>query len=132
MSLEKTSETFSPDNLFAGHVQPVVAQEGILAQDQGVLVRGTVLGQLTADGTLVMVDKDIPEVESEPAPTGAEKVYAILAETTDTTGDDRPAPVYLTGEFNERALVFKADNDADDHRESARNVGIFFKDTVPA
>lgn len=124
MALQHESVEFVADNLFAGtQVQPVVADEVILAAGQGVLQRGTVLSK-NSDGKFVIVNSG-----AEPA---VDTVDAILAETTDTADGDVPAPGYFTGEYNERALIFGGDDDADTHRDAARAKGIFFKDTVPA
>lgn len=125
MALQHESVEFVADNLFAGtQVQPVVADEVILAAGQGILQRGTVLSK-TNGGEFVIVNSGADPV--------ANTVDAILAETTDT-GDSGavPAPGYLTGEYNERALIFGGSDDADTHRDAARSNGIFFKDTVPA
>lgn len=124
MTLKHESHEFVADNLFAGtQVQPVVAGEIILAEGQGILTRGTVVGK-NAAGQYEMVDTDA----SVPV-----AVDAVLAETTDTGDTDPvPAPGYFTGEFNERALVFGGTDGADEYRDAARTKGIFFKDTVPA
>lgn len=122
----QSSETFEPDNLFAGtQVASVVADEVTLAADQGVLVRGTVLGKVTSSGECVIVDS-----ATEGTSAGSGVVYAVLAEDTDTTGAATPAPAYFTGEYNERELVFGGTDTADDHRDAAKKIGIFFKDTI--
>lgn len=87
--------TMIPDNLFAGEF-PTATDEVIIKSGQGVLPRGTVLGELTADGKEVRLDPA--------ASTGAEKPYAVLAEAVDATSKDVPAPAYLTGQFNVGAL----------------------------
>ena len=116
------AETFTPDNLFAGKVQPVVSgSETITGAD---LVRGTVLGQVTSDGKCVAVDDSLAN--------GAQNVYAVLAEDAAASGADVVAAVYYTGEFNESALVFGDDDTAADHKRAARDVGIFFKTAVSA
>lgn len=60
-------------------------------------------------------------------------VYAVLAEDCDTTSGAKSAPVYLTGDFNARALhVSEAYGHASvaDCKANARKVGIFIKDSV--
>lgn len=112
--------TTGADNLFAGtQVQPVVADEVVIASGQGVLVRGTAIG-VNSDGKYEIVDSEGSVTE----------VAAILAETVDATNDDRPAPAYFTGEFNKNAIVFGGSDTVDDYIEQARSRGIFFKDTV--
>lgn len=92
--------THTEDNLFAGDF-PVATDEVIIKSGQGVLPRGTVLGELTADGKEVILDPA--------ASTGAEKPYAVLAETVDATSADKSAPAYLTGQFNLGALGISGD-----------------------
>ncbi|GAV21602.1 head decoration protein [Carboxydothermus pertinax] len=117
------SEIYTPDNLFAGHVMPKVTDVGTIAAGQN-LPRGAVLGRVTADGKLKLVDKA--------ATDGSQNVYAILAEATDATTADKVAPIYLTGEFNENALTLAAGTTVADIKASARAVGIFIKSAVKA
>jgi hypothetical protein len=130
MSLQPQTATFTPDNLFAGYIQPVVTGEETIAEGAGVLPRGAVLGKVTATKKCVIVDSAFDEV-TDPI-DGSETVYAILAEAVDATDGDVKAPVYYTGEFNESELTFGGDDDADTHRTDARNIGIFFKTAVKA
>ncbi|MBE0470505.1 MAG: head decoration protein [Methyloprofundus sp.] len=124
MSLVKEETSFTPDDLFAGHVQPVVADSEIVVSGAGVLARGTVLGKITTGGKLKTVDSA--------AVDGSQGIYAVLAESVDATSADVTAPVYYTGEFNEAKLVFGGTDTADTHRTAARNIGIFFKSAVTA
>src|SRR5690606_7977888 len=122
MALQQT-ETFTPDNHFAGtQVQPVVADEVVIASGSGVVVRGTVLGIVTATGKYKPVDSSKSD--------GTENPVAVLAETVDATSADAVAPGYFTGEYNSRALVFGGTDTAADHIDAARARGLFFKDTV--
>lgn len=60
-------------------------------------------------------------------------VYAVLAEDCDTSGGvAKVAPVFLTGDFNARALIVATTAGATvaDCKVNARKVGIFIKDTV--
>ncbi|OQP00861.1 hypothetical protein B1689_07520 [Geobacillus sp. 44C] len=116
------SEMYTPDNLFAGHVMPKVDDSLLVEAGQGVLARGTLLGVVTTSGKAKVVSKD--------ATDGSEKVYAVLAENIDTTNGDVLAPVYLTGEFNENALIVADGDTVADHKASARAVGIFIKSTM--
>lgn len=122
MSLVKTTESFEPDNLFAGWVQPVNSGSETIASGQGVLVRGTVLGKITASKKLGKVDSTLSD--------GSEVIYAILAEDVDATSADVVTPVYYTGEYNKNELVFGGSDTADTHATKAREIGIFFKDVV--
>ena len=124
MALQET-ETFIPDNLFAGtQVQPVVADEVVIATGAGVVVRGTVLGLITASGKYAPVDSSKSD--------GSQSPVAVLSETVDATSADAVSAGYFTGEFNSRALVFGGTDTAATHTAAARARGLFFKDTVPA
>lgn len=124
MSLIKTEESFTPDDLFAGHVQPVVADSEIIVSGAGALARGTVLGKITTGGKLQTIDSA--------AVDGSQTIHAILAEDVDATSADVTAPVYYTGEYNESKLAFGGTDTADTHRTAARKIGIFFKTAVSA
>lgn len=116
------AEVFTPDNLFAGKVQPVVS--GAATITGASLTRGTVLGRITSGGSMKAVDSAQTD--------GSEEPYAVLAEDVDASGEDKEAVVYYTGEFNENALTFGGTDTADTHRAAARKIGIFFKDAVSA
>jgi len=110
-------DTFTPDNLFAGNVFPVVMDKGTITGAS--LTRGTVLGQVTTGGKLVAVDSTKSD--------GSQTVYAILAEDADASEADKVVPICLTGEFNEARLIFGGTDTAATHKSNARKVGIFFK-----
>lgn len=108
-------ETYSleKDNLFAAtQVMPVVADKLTVAKS-GALKRGTLL---TAAGAAV---------------TAAADVYAVLAEDVDTTDAAKDAAVYLTGEFNQNALIVSTPSAGTlavaDCKAAARKIGIFIK-----
>ena len=106
--------TTTVDNLFAAsQIMPVVADSMTVKTSQGVLKRGALLDK---DGTLCKVDSGKTTISA---------VYAVLAEDVDTA-------LYLTGEFNEDALSFNAENSAAvaDFKPSARQVSIFFKPSI--
>lgn len=113
-------DSFTPDNLFAGNVMPVVTDKGTITA--GTYTRGTALGRITATGKLTKVNSASVD--------GSQTIYGILAEDTDASVTDKVAPVYLTGEFNEGQLVFGGTDTADTHRVEARKLGIFFKIAV--
>ena len=118
------SEIFTPDKLFAGHVMPLVTEKGVVASGAGSVVRGTVMGRITASGKLVPVDSGSVD--------GSEVPYGIICDTVDATAADVPCALYMTGEFNEAALTFGGTDDADTHRVALRGLGIFLKPTISA
>ena len=96
------------DNLFATSTQHVVSDVLQIAQ-AGIVKRGTLLDE---DGAAVVSGK---------------AVYAVLAEDVDTTDGAKEAAVYLTGEFNEKALSVGEGAAVADFKKSARKVCIFIK-----
>jgi len=122
-SLKQDFTAPGPDNLMAGDF-PVVTGSGTVLSGAGKLVRGTVLGKVTASGKLVPVDSS--------KSTGEQTVFAVLAEDVDATSADVAAPLYLTGQYNTRKLVFGGTDTAVTHAAGARALSIFFTDTVAA
>lgn len=122
------TQEFIADNLFAGtQVAPVVADEVRLQKGQGVLLRGSLLQK----------DDDVYVLAAAAAEGEAADVVAVLAEDTNTdrtdlSGDYAPAPGYLTGEYNIRALIVADGTEVKDYIDGARRNSIFIKDTVPA
>lgn len=111
MSMQENYET-TRDNLFAAsQIMPVVSDKLNIAK-AGVLKRGTLL---TAAGAAV---------------TAAADVYAVLAEDVDTTDSAKDAAVYLTGEFNENALIVGSGVTVAECKASARKLSIFIKPSI--
>lgn len=112
MTMQETY-TMTRDDLFAAsQIMPVVADKLTIAQG-GTLKRGTLL---SAAGAAV---------------TAAADVYAVLAEDVDTTAAAKDAAVYLTGEFNQNALIVGTPASGTltvaDCKAAARKIGIFIK-----
>lgn len=114
--------TFVPDNLFGGDF-PVATDIVTIASGQ-VQPRGAVLGEITASGKYVL--------SVAAAEDGSEELAAILAEDVDATAGDVKAPVYLTGQFNARALTLGAGHTAASAKAALRPLSIFVKNTVGA
>lgn len=89
------SETFTPDALIAGDF-PIITKEVTILTGR-TLVRGTILGKLTSGGKCVM--------QNTSASDGSENDYAVLSEDVDASAGDKKAIAYLTGQFNQAALV---------------------------
>ena len=116
------SETYTPDKLIAGNF-PLTTSDIVVASGQ-TLVRGSVLGKKSADDTGVLVDSA--------ATDGSQVPFCILAEDIDTSGGEAVAPVYLSGEFNEAALVFGGSDTIATHRATLRELSLFTTTTVAA
>lgn len=117
-----TSETYNYDNLFAGSAEHVADSVTILSGQN--LVRGAVLGKVTASG------KYIESLSA--AGDGSETPDAILLEDCDASAGDKVAPIALTGEFNQDALTIGTGHTAASIKDGLRNKGIFLKTTVNA
>lgn len=116
------AEVFTNDKLFAGNVYPVVTEKATIVSGAGALTRGTALGLITASGKLKKVDSANSD--------GSQTIYAILAEDVDATSADKVCGVYLTGEFNQGALVFGGTDTYSTHKVNARKIGLFFKPVI--
>lgn len=112
--------SITPDNLIAGNSVPILVKGVTVLTGQGVLVRGSVLGIVTAS------DKGLLCVAA--AVDGSDEAKYILADDIDTTDADVVAECYQSGEFNRAALVFGAEDTAAMHEDELRKNGIFLKD----
>ena len=111
--------------------------QGFIGGANGVFLQAAAAG---AAGNLIALSKSSSSIETSSSTLvgGADAhlnldVYAVLAEDCDTTSGAKSAPVYLTGDFNARALhVSEASGHASvaDCKVNARKVGIFIKDTI--
>lgn len=124
-NLYETTGTFKPDNLFAGNTIPVLARGIILAKNQGVIKRGTVVGIVTATGLAVPVDKAKTD--------GSQIPYGIATDTVDTgtaATTDTKTTAYISGLFNSKALIFGPSNTVADHRAKLRDAGIHLQENI--
>ncbi len=117
-------ETFTPDNLLASDY-PLVTDIRTVLTGQN-LARGTVLAEDSGNG-----DKLVP-VDSASATASIKAPVCILAEAVDASVGDTEALVYLSGAFNEAALVFGGADTPDTHRKALRDLNIYLKKSVPA
>lgn len=109
-------ETFTPDKLLAGDYPAVT---DIVVIDTGNLVRGTLLGKITATGKYIKCDSAAVDGSQAPA--------CILAEDADATSADVNATVYLSGAFNQSAVTFGGTDTAATHRVALRDLNIYLK-----
>lgn len=91
------TDVYMPDQLIGGD-EKLVTENATIAQNTGVLKRGTVMGQVSASG------KFVPCLKS--ASDGSQVPAAILVNTTDATLGDVVTGIYVKGEFNFLALTF--------------------------
>jgi hypothetical protein len=96
MTASFASNTFAPDKLIAGNSNLLVARQITLITGQN-LVRGTVLGKLTASGKY--------NQSLSAAVDGSQTPDLILAEDTDATAADKVTVAYSRGDFNQGAIT---------------------------
>lgn len=114
--------TRTPDALLAGDFP----RETLVVTITGgaPVVRGTVLGRITASGKYLTA--------LAAANDGSQTPKAILAMDCDATGGDVAAPIFLTGEFNEAAVTIGAGLTLAGIRDGLRQMGIFLRKIVAA
>lgn len=115
----ETIGSMSYDNLINGVNPPAEVFSVLVAANQGVLERGTLLA--TADGGMVKISAGT---------TG--KANAILADAVDTgEGEAVYATAYRTGHFNTNGLIVAEGYEITDaDKEALRSAGILLSDAV--
>lgn len=114
--------TYNPDNLIGGDAVAAVTESIVV--DTGVLVRGSVLGKITASGKYVL--------SASAAADGSQTPVAILAEDVDATSADVTTVAYLSGEFNGTALTLGAGHTLAGIKDGLRDLNIYLKTNQPA
>lgn len=115
--------TYTPDNLIAGQTSLVTDSVTVAASDS--LVRGSVLGKITADGKFIL--------SASAAADGSQTPSVVLAEDCDASvADVTNVAVYVKGEFNEKALTLGTGHTTATIKEPLRDVGIYTKSSVGA
>lgn len=115
------TESYSPDNLIAGDKPPAKAVP-ITLTDGEVVVRGTVLGRVTANGKFL--------VSLNAATDGSEVARAIAAEAASPSGADATILAYVEGEFNQDELTFGTGQTIANTKADLMDVNIYLVDPV--
>jgi hypothetical protein len=115
MPASYTSATAPIEKLIAGNAHLLNARSITLISGQN-LVRGAVLGKITASGKY--------NLSLSAAVDGSQTPDLILAEDCDASGGDKPALAYSRGDFNENALTIGTAHTAASIREGLRAKGI--------
>jgi hypothetical protein len=71
-------------------------------------------------------------VNSAGTDDGRRTPYGVLAEDVNATSAAKRSVAYLTGNFNERLLVFGGTDTIETHRDNLRELGIFTQVTQQA
>lgn len=115
---------FVNDRLIGGDKKLVTTTVTIAAGQ--VLVRGSVLGQITAGGAT----QGQYNLSVAAATDGSQTPICILVDSIDTTAGANTAGVYLEGEFNSAALTLGAGQTIASIRQFLRPIGIHLKTPV--
>lgn len=112
----ETIGTSTEDNLIAGNAHLLVGRKITVLSGQGKLVRGTVLGKVTASG------KYIKSLSA--ASDGSQTPDLILAEDVDATSADAVGLAYARGDFAAQALTLGTAHTVASITEGLRAKGI--------
>lgn len=111
MKMYEQLGAFTPDKLFAGEEIPILKKAITLEAGQGILDRGTVLYR---DGGVYKA-----------VAAAADAAEAVLADMVDTSGSQELAVAYISGYFNEGAMIFGGGLSYSDFELPLRRLGIF-------
>jgi len=120
MTASFSSATYSDDKLVAGNAHLLVAKSITLISGQN-LVRGAVLGKITASGKY--------NLSLSAAADGSQTPDLVLAEDCNASAGDKTALAYSRGDFNVNALTIGTAHTAASITEGLRAKGIVL---VPA
>jgi hypothetical protein len=118
-----TAFDYKPDQLIAGDLKNVTWAPITLISGQNLL-RGAVLGQITASGKYTL--------SASAAVDGSQTPNAILADDCNASTGDANCGAYVMGEFNTNALTFGTGQTIANTTVAMRDAGIFYKPTVSA
>lgn len=96
MAASYASTSYTPDQLIAGEFDDLVAEKITVISGQN-LVRGAVLGKITASGKY--------NLSLSAASDGSQTPDLVLAEDIDASGGDKVALAYSRGDFNAQKLT---------------------------
>lgn len=118
-----TSTAYTQDKLIAGNAHLLVSRSITVISGQN-LVRGAVLGKITASGKY--------NLSLSAAADGSQTPDLILAEDCDASGGDKTALAYSRGDFNANALTLGSAHTAASITEGLRAKGITLITAIPA
>lgn len=126
-SYNASAGTYTPDRLHAGDF-PIRTLGVTLVSGQN-LTRGALVGVITASGKCklsAVTDDDGSVTDGSQTPVG------ILAEDCDASGGDKATLIYISGDFNTRAMTLGTGHTAASTRLGLAARGIYTTDAVPA
>lgn len=124
--LFKNESEFKPDSLIISAQVGMVVKGVKIAPKQGVLKRGTLIGQAASDNLFYIIGKEVSSV--------AVGVTGVLTDDVNTGDTAATQPViatqYVTGEFNKAALHVAETVEVEDYEAELRKLGIFIQNTI--
>ena len=112
--------TYEANNFIADTLPPAISSGITIKKGQGILAKGTVLGEVSATKLFAMTDKASAD--------GSEKASVVLAEEVDTNQtEDVKAAAYKSGCFFVSALTFGGASTISDHANELRDLNIYVK-----
>lgn len=111
--------TFVPDKLLGGSFS-IVRSEVTIASNAGALLRGSVLGKVTATGKYVL--------SASAAEDGSQTPDCILAKDVDATSGEAVGVAYLSGEFVKDALTLGEGHTVTSILDGLRDKNIYLVD----
>lgn len=121
-SYNASAGTYTPDRLHAGDF-PIRTFGVTLVSGQN-LTRGALVGVIAASGKATL--------SLSAASDGSQTPVGILAEDCDASGGDKATLIYISGDFNTRAMTFGTGHTAASTRLGLAARGIYTTDAVPA
>lgn len=110
-------DEFSPEDIFAGNVMPVVTESAIAASNQNIPKLSIV--EKNDEGNIV-----VPSGET----IDTLKAYGVASEEVVTSeSETKPIILYMTGEFRGKNIVVPEGKTIEDYRVPLRKLGIFIK-----
>jgi hypothetical protein len=116
MTASFSSATYTPDNIIAGDADALTGEKITIIAGQN-LIRGTVLGKITASGKYTK--------SLSAAADGSQTPDYILAEDCDATSGDKLGMAYSRGDFIQEALTLGAGHTIASIKEGLRVKGVF-------
>lgn len=111
MPASYASTSYAPDQLIAGEFDGLVAEKITVISGQNLL-RGTVIGKITASGKYTL--------SLTTAVDGSQTPDFVLAEDCNATGGDKIAVAYSRGDFNAQKLILGASHTIASIKENLR------------
>jgi hypothetical protein len=111
---------FVPDNLIADGY-PIVTEAVTVLSGQN-LVRGALVGKITASGKIVL--------SLSAAADGSQTPYGILSEDVDASSSDKASVIYIAGAFNKTKVTFGTGHTAASTLNALRDSNIYLRDVV--